>query len=271
MATTQDFEIYSGNDGTLTATILDEDGEPIDLTNSYIEWVVKPSVRSATVVVEKNTDDANIVKTDASAGEISIIMLADDTESMDGKYYHEATMINNDILTTILTGEFTILPSAFPIPPEVEEEDPLSIVGKGCILTRTANLSIPVGGSIMEWDTELSDPYGFHSNDVNPDRITIPEGYAGRYLINVYIPYENEAVANGQRVGTSITKNGTVVADHGQPLSPSYISGIPSCVVDLEVGDIIRVPVYHTDNDPLVILPWTFTPRISVICLRALG
>ncbi len=49
-------------------------------------------------------------------------------------------------------------------------------------LTRSGSQSIPTETlTHISWDVETYDPYGYHNNGVNPDRVTIPVGEDGVY------------------------------------------------------------------------------------------
>jgi hypothetical protein len=85
----------------------------------------------------------------------------------------------------------------------------------GCLLTHSAAQSIP-NNSIqhVSFDTELFDVGGFHSAAPNPERITIPTGYGGYYLIHAQIQWASD--------GTGIRKveiwvSGTCVARIQRP------------------------------------------------------
>jgi len=54
-----------------------------------------------------------------------------------------------------------------------------------CVLTKSANQSALSSGSdnVITWDTEVTDSGGYHDNGSNTERVTIPTGGDGDYLI----------------------------------------------------------------------------------------
>jgi hypothetical protein len=85
----------------------------------------------------------------------------------------------------------------------------------GCLLTRSAAQTIP-NNSIehVSFDTELHDVGGFHSAAPYPERITIPTGLGGYYLIHGQIQWE-VAVSGIRKI--EIWVSGTVIARIQRP------------------------------------------------------
>jgi hypothetical protein len=83
----------------------------------------------------------------------------------------------------------------------------------GCSLygTDPGNFEIGAGGNqLITWNQELFDVGGYHSTSSNTDRITIPSGKAGYYLINGAITFDDDnAVAT---CGIRIYLNGNQIA-----------------------------------------------------------
>jgi hypothetical protein len=78
----------------------------------------------------------------------------------------------------------------------------------GCSLKKSASQSIPDNVSTaMTWDQEVFDTDGFHSTVTNTDRITIPTGKGGYYLVTCVL-YFNDTDADTWR-DIRIFKNGT--------------------------------------------------------------
>ena len=117
----------------------------------------------------------------------------------------------------------------------------------GCSIYPSANISISNGvGTDITCDSERYDTDGFHSTSTNTQRMTIPSGKAGKYLVTasfrcqsgtagrrvVYI-YHYDSSAN---TTTSVRYN---YVDGGQHYSPI------SAVLDLDVSDYVYLHVFQ--------------------------
>ena len=116
----------------------------------------------------------------------------------------------------------------------------------GCALnisTSGQSIATNTGTSIL-FDTEVIDTDGFHSNVTNTDRITIPAGKAGKYLVTAAITMA--ANSTGARV-VNIAKNGSTAYGMTFPapsLGASF--GYITFIVDLAVSDYITASMFHT-------------------------
>jgi hypothetical protein len=104
----------------------------------------------------------------------------------------------------------------------------------------------------VTYDTELFDTDGFHSTTTNRDRITIPAGLGGYYLV-IY-----GAQWNGNTTGyrqTTILKNNTsnvLIHDYpGFTTGNNYIG--KSTIVSLAAGDYINVSAYQNSGGSLAL------------------
>jgi hypothetical protein len=80
----------------------------------------------------------------------------------------------------------------------------------GCSLQK-ATQSIATGTWVaLTWNVETNDSNNFHDNATNNSRVTIPAGYAGRYLITTTLGYDQSAGTGARYVG--IYKNGSSVS-----------------------------------------------------------
>lgn len=86
-----------------------------------------------------------------------------------------------------------------------------SFVGCSLYGTDPGNFEISSGAStLITWNQELFDTHGFHSISSNLDRITIPSGRAGYYLINAALQWDDDnAVAT---CGIRVYLNGSEIA-----------------------------------------------------------
>lgn len=119
----------------------------------------------------------------------------------------------------------------------------------GC--TASGAPSIPTGvytAAAMPY--EDIDTNGFHDTSTNTSRITIPSGYAGKYLFILKTGGPTNATTKVSR----IYKNGAVLADAA---SQNYNSNLNivgnatqcySAILALSVGDYIEQYVYHNEG-----------------------
>ncbi len=121
----------------------------------------------------------------------------------------------------------------------------------GCSLygTDPGNFEIGAGGStLITWNQELFDVGGYHSTSSNTDRITIPSGKAGYYLINAAIQWDDDnAVATcGIRVylnGTEIARRFFLRSDNGGRTASDV-----QVTRNLAVNDYLQVYAYTETN-----------------------
>jgi len=117
----------------------------------------------------------------------------------------------------------------------------------GCSLygTDPGNFEVSAGASVLiTWNQELFDTDGYHSPSSNTDRITIPSGKAGYYLINAAMEWDDDnAVATcGIRVyrnGSEILRRYFLRSDNGGRTA-SDVTGM----YNLSVNDYLQVYVY---------------------------
>jgi hypothetical protein len=115
----------------------------------------------------------------------------------------------------------------------------------GCVLQLASAVSINSATiTTVDFSTEIIDTDGYHSNSVNPSRITIPAGKAGKYFIYAQASFDATGGGGFQRVW--INKNGTDIATGLTPrvaLSSQEQSVWVSFVADLIVGDYLTMTV----------------------------
>jgi hypothetical protein len=110
----QDFTMYAGDDKVVRVVIKDESGSFVNLTGSLMDWVLQPTVNASSASVSKswNTSVSNGMAIDG-LGSFSITLSNSDTQSLSGKFYHEAQMIDTQgDVSTVMVGHITIKKSA---------------------------------------------------------------------------------------------------------------------------------------------------------------
>ncbi len=106
--------------------------------------------------------------------------------------------------------------------------------------------------TILSWDTDIYDTDNFHDTSTNNNRITIPTGLDGYYLVGAVVRYSGNT--DGAR-DIRIEKNGTRVW-LGQTTYPSTTTGAEvstSVVLYLAAGDYIEVAVWQNSGSTLKI------------------
>lgn len=105
----QSFTLREGNSATLNVEVLDDLGEPYDLTGCSLVWVMGLSGRAP--VVRKTSDDpAEIAIPNHEGGFIRIYLTPADTKlpmlgSQEITYYHELMLTDLDRnVETVMTG-----------------------------------------------------------------------------------------------------------------------------------------------------------------------
>jgi hypothetical protein len=101
----------------------------------------------------------------------------------------------------------------------------------------------------VPWDAEEWDTDGFHDNSTNSQRLTVPTGLAGKYLVIGSVGTTGSG--SYARFLVMIQKNGTDVRG-GRTEGGISTGGFPvfqaSTVVDLAVGDYVTVSYYQSSG-----------------------
>jgi hypothetical protein len=122
----------------------------------------------------------------------------------------------------------------------------------GVSLYNSSNQSFSVGtGANSNFDTELFDTNGYHSTSTNNDRITIPSGKAGYYLIQGRVYWQSNG--NGTRIAM-IRKNAgaTQLARYVAAATSTNVVIDLQAVVYLSVGDYVVFENYQDANTTIV-------------------
>jgi hypothetical protein len=122
----------------------------------------------------------------------------------------------------------------------------------GVQVTRTATLSLTTAvAAFVDWDSEVEDPDGFHSNATNPSRLTIPAGMGGRYVVWCRAGFAVNAA--GDRT-VSFWKN-TATTDNMMRVraaaNTATIVTFSSFPIDMAAGDYFRLEVTQDSGGAL--------------------
>lgn len=113
----------------------------------------------------------------------------------------------------------------------------------GCSLVKVANQTTSAATyTVIAFTSEDFDTNGFHDNSTNTGRITIPSGYAGKYLITGQL-----STADGNETSTSaIKKNGANFNTLTSFRSAQSGAGgsTQSIIMNLAVADYVEIAQY---------------------------
>jgi hypothetical protein len=96
----QNFSVYSGVTKSIVVSVTKENNAPLDITGSQITW-------SFNNVLKTNAN--GITLTNPTQGEFTIHLDSNDTQNMQGRYYHKAIVtdaIGN--VSIVTTGKITV-------------------------------------------------------------------------------------------------------------------------------------------------------------------
>lgn len=107
MAGTQDVFVTQGEDVTLTYTLLDTDGDPLDLTGWTASWRVwtpgNENVLTKTVTISGTP----------TSGVCTVALAAADLVMAPNVYRYELRRTNSGSVTSVVVGRFTVTDSPF--------------------------------------------------------------------------------------------------------------------------------------------------------------
>lgn len=121
----------------------------------------------------------------------------------------------------------------------------------GCSLLNSGSYTISnATNTNLTFDTELYDTDGFHSTSANTDRITIPSGKDGKYLITAAVAFDSNAT--GER-SMRLMKNGSTADDNnrvwaGFGSSAGNTTMTIARIVDAVAGDYFTLRVYQSSG-----------------------
>ena len=116
----------------------------------------------------------------------------------------------------------------------------------GCAVNITTNQTLTNGATtVVDFANEVFDTNGFHDNGTNPSRITIPAGYAGKYVINAGVIIGDKTTG---RMINVIFKNGTAILQTNLGNNSVQSGGEINGVLDLAVNDYITFGVYQASG-----------------------
>lgn len=144
----------------------------------------------------------------------------------------------------------------------------------GVAVTNANTFNVTSGTEMtVTFDSEFYDTDAFHSTSTNTDRLTVPSGKAGKYLVVFTSQWQaNESSASVIK-HIRIQKNGNIVG-RTQVLganSNTQQTYQTTAIVDLAVADYINVTVYTSSSNNADMYFSTTTPYYSYLSMAYLG
>jgi hypothetical protein len=118
----------------------------------------------------------------------------------------------------------------------------------------TSNIGVSNGTqTAVNFTTEQFDTNGFHDNSTNTSRITIPSGYAGKYLLLGSAGFDTSATSTDR--GVRFTKNGTALFAANIQNGPSGVTYGPynTQFITLAVSDYVEMEVIQYSGGALIV------------------
>ena len=124
----------------------------------------------------------------------------------------------------------------------------------GCLAYRSTSLTVSYNvWTSVPFDDEGVDSDSFHSTSTNTDRITIPTGKGGKYLINAQLLWDQKTSGSQQ---FRIRKNGSSNLMGSIEGNTGYITTSISQIAELTAGDYITVEAYSDSSGGNTIQPY---------------
>lgn len=134
-----------------------------------------------------------------------------------------------------------------------------------CILTRSSAQTISnATETAVTFDIETTDTDGFHSAGAFSNRITIPTGLGGYYLVQAVVEW---AALAGNSRELYLRKNGGKDLGHTRQGQNTVVACSIQGVLYLSAGDYIDLMVYQTSGGNTTILQQNGTPHFSAMRL----
>lgn len=104
------FKTFAGDTKVVQITVLDADGDPVDITSATIKWQAARSLGKSPVIT-KATGGSGVSITDAANGVFEVTLSGSDTEDLKGDYYFEAEVTASDgTISTVIAGTMKVTP-----------------------------------------------------------------------------------------------------------------------------------------------------------------
>lgn len=137
----------------------------------------------------------------------------------------------------------------------------------GVAVYNDADIAIGTGvWTALTFNQERWDDAAFHSTVANTDRLTVPAGLDGWYVISGHIQWESSVAGTARHVRIFLNDT-TRIAHHGGPGDGDMRVSI-STVYYLGVGDFLTLEVYHNAGVDLdIVSNANWSPEFRMVCV----
>jgi hypothetical protein len=105
-------DYWSGDSLVIRIRVVDENGDPLDVSTAEIAYAIAKKAGSTTLVAKSSADADEITVVDGAGtgDEIQVQLVPGDTDALKGAdYYHECQITDGDgNVYTVMAGTFTI-------------------------------------------------------------------------------------------------------------------------------------------------------------------
>jgi hypothetical protein len=234
-------------------------------TTPNFGWPVPTStdlVKDGAVAIEGLGDAIDASLLDLKGGTTNQVLAKNSNTDMDFKWVSDATGMTNPMTTT---GD-TIYSSSGSTPARLgigSTGQVLTVAGGipswatpatsgfvGCALYRSGAKTIAnATATLIDFDAERIDTNGFHDNVTNNTRITIPTGYAGKYLVTWQLGFNFNAT--GYREIELLINGSQFPQSYNLITSTGYTTQSAALVYPFSVGDYIQIRATQTSGGNL--------------------
>lgn len=117
-AITYDDKFFTGKDASFNFTVLDDDGDPVDISTYALRWILVryPVVEAAASWLVSKTTVSGITITDGPAGECTVTVDDDNTTTLQGsnspRYWHQLERTDAGLEDLLSCGPVVLRQSA---------------------------------------------------------------------------------------------------------------------------------------------------------------
>jgi hypothetical protein len=98
----------------------------------------------------------------------------------------------------------------------------------------------------ITWTTEVEDASGYHDNVTNTDRLTVPSGKGGLFLVSVFLTWASNSAGSRSLI---LNKNGSSYLDVAfQPNASDVTTTFYTVTLRLAAADYLSISVYQSSG-----------------------
>ena len=201
----QNVTLYAGESKRITVTVLDNYGNPVDLTSQAVAYFVRRKFGDAPTI--SKTDGAGITVTDALNGIFEVLLTSADTATLYGQYIHSATITDvGSNSTVVMVGDLIATESSrsgFTAPTYASVEDVLMLMraidsnGHRTMPDEATDMSRSEIETLLlmaEDEFDAMTDHAWRSVKVTDEYHDTPRPWAGFYAKEISVPLVHRSV-----------------------------------------------------------------------------